>query len=277
VETNIRFRVSSPDGKSFFGWYPKFNFQDPAQTIQSSGGILQIQPGQVLNGCWQYPIMNVAQYVQYIVFGQFAKQEFVNPRIIGAEVPSPELKAWVPSVATRSDCGYVNFECMLNGVPSFGRIYAIIYDLQGLIWTTTGVFGYVAPKERWPQDERIMELCIRSFKFDPQWVAKASAASAQRGQQYAQTIRDLNQMDAEIAGIGNQSRSDSMTEFYKVITDQIETKDPQTGQEKWLPTYKKAYTDGNGNYFLSDNPGSMPIDSDPGWRQLDIINRNASK
>jgi hypothetical protein len=29
VENNIRFRVTSPDGKSFFGWYPRFYFQDP--------------------------------------------------------------------------------------------------------------------------------------------------------------------------------------------------------------------------------------------------------
>ena len=41
VENNIRFRVTSPDGKSFFGWYPRFYFQDPAVHMQSSGGVLQ--------------------------------------------------------------------------------------------------------------------------------------------------------------------------------------------------------------------------------------------
>src|SRR5210317_2142124 len=40
VESNIRFRVTSPDGKSFFGWYPRFYFQDPQAIIQSSGGML---------------------------------------------------------------------------------------------------------------------------------------------------------------------------------------------------------------------------------------------
>ena len=45
VENNIRFRVTSPDGKSFFGWYPRFYFQDPQVIMRSSGGILQPQMG----------------------------------------------------------------------------------------------------------------------------------------------------------------------------------------------------------------------------------------
>ena len=68
VENNIRFRVTSPDGKSFFGWYPRFYFQDPQVIMQSSGGVLQPQIGQVLNGCWIYPYLDVAQYVKNIVF-----------------------------------------------------------------------------------------------------------------------------------------------------------------------------------------------------------------
>ena len=51
VENNIRFRVTSPDGKSYFGWYPRFYFQDPAVHMQSSGGLLRPQIGGVLNGC----------------------------------------------------------------------------------------------------------------------------------------------------------------------------------------------------------------------------------
>ena len=83
VENNIRFRVTSPDGKSFFGWYPRFYFQDPAVIARTSMGILQKQAGEVINGMWLYPYMNIEQYVQNIVFGQFAANEFKNPRILG--------------------------------------------------------------------------------------------------------------------------------------------------------------------------------------------------
>ncbi|OEU50962.1 MAG: hypothetical protein BA861_00450 [Desulfobacterales bacterium S3730MH5] len=123
VENNIKFRVTSPDGKSFFGWYPRFYFQDPAAIAQSSMGVLRKQPGEVMNGCWLYPYMSIEEYVQHIVFGQLAANEFQNPRILGQAVPAPELKPWIPRAASDYQCGYVNFECSIGGTPMFGRIY----------------------------------------------------------------------------------------------------------------------------------------------------------
>ena len=276
VENNIRFRVTSPDGKSFFGWYPRFYFQDPQIIMRSSGGILQPQTGQVLNGCWLYPYLNVAQYVQYIVFGQLSQNEFQNPRIIGNTVPAPELKPWVPQMASRSDYGYVNFECTINGTPMVGRLYSINYEVRGVIWTTVGTFGWLAPKSRWQEDERVMELCLRSFRLDPRWVKKASAATRYRAQKYHQVIQDIHRIDNEITQHRNQTRSGIQEEFYKVITEQIETYDPESGRMKYLPMYNHAYTDGQGNYFLrDDDDGTLPFENASQWRKLKIINRNA--
>ena len=89
VEKDIRFRVTSPDGKSFFGWYPRFYFKEPKAIIQSSGGMLQPQIGQGLNGCWIYLYLDVAQYLQYIVFQQFGPNEFQNPHIVGNVQKTP--------------------------------------------------------------------------------------------------------------------------------------------------------------------------------------------
>ena len=275
VENNIRFRVTSPDGKSFFGWYPRFYFQDPQVIIQSSGGMLKPQIGQTLNGCWIYPYLDVAHYSQYIVFNQFAANEFQNPHIIGNAVVAPELKALVPQAATRSDYGYINFECTVRGAPMYGRIYTINYDLQGIIWSTVGTFGLLAPKSRWKQDERIMEMCIRSFRLNPQWVQRASAAARQRAEGYNQVIQDMHRIDGEINRSRSQTRSDIQEEFHKVITEQIETHDPETGKMKYLPMYNHAYTDGRGNYFMRDyDDGTLPFENASEWRNLKIINRN---
>ncbi len=275
VENNIRFRVSSPDGKSFFGWYPRFYFQDPQSFIRSSGGILQPQIGQVLNGCWVYPFLDVAQYVQYIVFGQFVGNEFQNPRIVGPAVQAPELKPFVPQIATRFDYGYVNFECHIDGTPMAGRIYSINYDIQGLIWSTVGTFGWVAPKSRQAHDGRLMEICIRSFRLNPEWVVRAAAASQRRAQQYHQVIQDMQRIDNEISQNRAQTNSDIQEEFYKVITEQIETVDPATGASQYLPMYNHAYTDGQGNYFLRDyDDGTVPFENPSAWRKLKIVNRN---
>jgi hypothetical protein len=276
VENNIRFRVTSPDGQSFFGWYPRFYFQDPQTLAQSSYGMMQMQPGQVMNGCWVYPFLSVAQYVQHIVFAQFAAEEFQTPRLIGDAVNDPTLRPWVPKIASQSDYGYINFECGIRGRPSYGRMYTINYDLQGSIWSTVGTFGWVAPKSRWQKDERMMEICIRSFRLNPAWARKAAAAASQRAQQYHQVIQEMHRIDADIQQRRSQTRSDIQEEFYKVITAQIETRDPQTGGTKYLPMYNHAYTDGKGNYFLRDHDdGTLPFDNASEWRKLKIVNRNA--
>ena len=274
VENNIRFRVTSPDGKSFFGWYPRFYFQDPAVIAQSSMGVLQKQAGEVINGVWLYPYMNIEQYVQNIVFGQFAANEFKNPRILGQAQPDPKLQPWIPKNVSHHYAGYVNFECLINGTPMFGRIYTIIYNIQNALWSTVGTWGLVAPKSRWSDDERIMEVCIRSFRLDPQWVARASAAQRQRGQQYNDVIRHMNQIDQDIQKNRAQTNSDIMHENYKVLTGQIETRDPESGNMKYLPSYNTAYTDGRGNYFLRDyDDGTLPFENASEWRKLDIVNR----
>jgi hypothetical protein len=274
VENNIRFRVTSPDGKSFFGWYPRFYFQDPAVIAQSSMGMLQKRAGEVMNGMWLYPYMNIEQYVQTIVFGQFAANEFQNPRILGQAQPDPELQPWIPKNVSHHYAGYVNFECVINGTPMFGRMYTIIYNIQNALWSTVGTWGLVAPKSRWSDDEKIMEICIRSFRLDPQWVARASAAQRQRGQQYNDVLRHMNQIDQDIQKNRAQTSSDIMHENYKVLTGQIETRDPASGKMKYLPSYNNAYTDGRGNYFLRDyDDGTLPFENASEWRKLDIVNR----
>jgi hypothetical protein len=274
VENNIRFRVTSPDGKSFFGWYPRFYFQDPAVIAQTSMGILQKQAGEVINGVWLYPYMNIEQYVQNIVFAQFAANEFKNPRILGQAQPDPGLQPWIPKNVSHHYAGYVNFECLINETPVFGRIYTIIYNIQNALWSTVGTWGLVAPKSRWSDDERIMEICIRSFRLDPQWVIRASAAQRQRGQQYNDVIRHMNQIDQDIQKNRAQTNSDIMHENYKMLTGQIETRDPESGNIKYLPSYNNAYTDGRGNYFLRDyDDGTLPFENAGEWRKLDMVNR----
>jgi hypothetical protein len=237
--------------------------------------MMQLQPGQVMNGCWIYPFMNVAQYVEYIVFGQFAVNEYQNPRITSRVIKDPSLKPWVPKTAAQSDYGYVNFECTRSGTHSYGRTYSINYDLQGMIWSTVGTFGWLAPKSRWKKDERIMEMCLRSFQLNPKWVKRAAAASSKRAQQYNQVVQQMNRIDQEITKNRSQTRSDIQEEFFKVITEQIETYDPESGNKKYLPMYNHAYTDGKGNYFLRDyDDGTLPFDNASEWRKLKIINRN---
>jgi hypothetical protein len=119
-----------------------------------------------------------------------------------------------------------------------------------------------------------MELCLRTFRFDPQWVQKATAAAAQRGNQFYQTTRELGEAYNQMAQQRAQRNSNIQEEFYKVLTDQIETRDADTGENKWLPRYNRAFTDGHGNYVLSDYTGHLPVQDNTAWRELEIVNKN---
>ncbi|MGB2690844.1 MAG: hypothetical protein WBC36_17825 [Desulfobacterales bacterium] len=84
----------------------------------------------------------------------------------------------------------------------------------------------------------------------------------------------MNQIDQDIQKNRAQTNSDIMHENYKVLTGQIETRDPESGNMKYLPSYNNAYTDGSGNYFLRDyDDGTVPFENASEWRKLDIVNR----
>ena len=153
----------------------------------------------------------------------------------------------------------------------------ILAAIGGGVWCNQATFGWVAAEDRWREQGRLMDRCIRTFKLNPQWVQKAAAAEIRRGNQMASLERQLAEEDLKMQRERLAHSSDSQTEFYKVLTGQMETRDPGTGEEKWMPAYKRAFTDGNGNYLLTDETAYHPIENNPSWHQLDIINRNLNR
>jgi hypothetical protein len=121
-----------------------------------------------------------------------------------------------------------------------------------------------------------MEYSMRSFQFNPDWVRRAAAAEIKRGAEMARVTREINESDRRWQAERLARSADTQTEFYKVLTGQIETRDPATGKESWLPAYKHAYTDGHGNYAVTDNDSAAAqLQQSGDWRSLQIINRNA--
>jgi hypothetical protein len=60
-----------------------------------------------------------------------------------------------------------------------------------------------------------------------------------------------------------------------VLTRQIETWDPETGEQTYPPMYRHAWTDGRGNCFLRGrDDGSLPFPNAKDRHKLKIINRN---
>lgn len=277
VESNIGFRATSPDGQSRFGWYPRFYFVDPAVYRRSSGGILNPTVGSVMDGAWVYPAMGVADFARNIVFGQLARKELGQARLVGRFVEVPALRKLAPQVATQVQAGYVDFELEEGGKPMRGRLYTTLFSLGGSgLWSNIGTAAWIAPASRVREDSRLMEYSMRSFQLNPDWVKRATAAEITRGAEMARVTREINEADRRWQAERLARSSDTQTEFYKVLTGQIETRDPETGRESWLPAYKHALTDGRGNYALTDNDAAATqLQHGSEWRPLQIINRNA--
>ncbi len=277
VESNIGFRATSPDGQSRFGWYPRFYFIDPAVYARSSGGILHPAVGSVMDGAWVYPTMGVADFARNIVFGQLARKELGRARLVGRFVEVPALRKLAPQVASQVEAGYVDFELEEGGKPMRGRLYTTLFALgDSGLWSNIGTAAWVAPASRVREDSRLMEYSMRSFQFNPDWVKRAVAAEIKRGAEMARVTREINESDRRWQAERLARSADTQTEFYKVLTGQIETRDPATGKESWLPAYKHAYTDGHGNYAVTDNDSAAAqLQQSGDWRSLQIINRNA--
>lgn len=277
VESNIGFRATSPDGQSRFGWYPRFYFVDPAVYARSSGGILRPAIGSVMDGAWVYPSMGVADFARNIVFGQLAHQELGRARLVGRFVEVPALRKLAPQVATQVQAGYVDFELEEGGKPMRGRLYTTLFTLgDSGLWSNIGTAAWIAPASRVREDSRLMEYSMRTFRLNPEWVKLATAAEIKRGAEMARVTREINEADRRWQAERLARSSDTQTEFYKVLTGQIETRDPETGKESWLPAYKHAFTDGRGNYAVTDNDSAASqLKQGSEWRPLQIINRNA--
>ncbi|OYY92680.1 MAG: hypothetical protein B7Y41_14850 [Hydrogenophilales bacterium 28-61-23] len=277
VESNIGFRATSPDGQSRFGWYPRFYFVDPAVYVRSSGGILHPALGSVMDGAWVYPAMGVADFARQIVFGRIARQELGRARLVGHFVEVPALRKLAPQVATQVQAGYVDFELEEGGKPMRGRLYTTLFTLgDSGLWSNIGTAAWIAPASRVREDSRLMEYSLRTFRLNPEWVKQATAAEIKRGAEMARVTRDINEADRRWQAERLARSSETQTEFYKVLTGQIETRDPETGKESWLPAYKHAFTDGRGNYAVTDNDSAAAqLQSGSDWRPLRIIDRNA--
>jgi len=277
VESNIGFRATSPDGQSRFGWFPRFYFVDPAVYVRSSGGILHPAVGSVMDGAWVYPAMGVEDFARGIVFGQLAREELGRARLAGGFVEVPALRKLAPRVATQVRAGYVDFTLEEGGKPMRGRLYTTLFTLgDSGLWSNIGTAAWIAPLDRVQQDGRLMEYSMRTFRLNPEWVKRASAAEINRGAEMARLTREMNEADRRRQADRLAHASDTQTEFYKVLTEQIETRDPATGKETWLPAYKHAFTDGNGHYAVTDNDvAAARLQQASDWRPLAIINRNA--
>ncbi len=301
----LSLKASSPDGRLGFEVFPDFAwawYDDP--TVQQYAR--QAEQLYGARGCELLPPFDAAAYLQHVFLPRWRAGSTLAD--IGrveelAEAMRVDYEALVgPSpggVQTEFDAALATLETpRAGGTDSEWVLASVIHTAAALpmassVWTGTlqtaasyksaavAQFAARAPQGELERHVRLFEAIWRSFRLDPRWDAarlqfwQAIARIEHQGAQ--DRLRIMEQSRREIGAIVDQtyaSRQASLDRQFERRSQAlrgVETfVDPATDTRVELSHgYQDAWTNGLGDYVLSDSPGFDPGRELGGnWRAL---------
>ncbi len=297
-------KAQSPDGRLGFEVFPDYFWlwvDDPQMRAHTNplaamgikgcdvlppydaAGYLQnlflpaMRPGATLVGIGQVPELIQAMQVEHAAMtgGQPSPIHIdFDAALAGIETPgaNPPSEEWVLASVIRT-VAYLPVMDMMGG---FGNQMSGNYSVAAL-----AQFAARAPKGELEKHEQLFEAIYRSFRLNPVWesaVARHFQIIDQinlKGVQDRQRI--MRQSQQEISAMmeqgynARQAMIDRGTERRIQALRGVETYiDPATNSRVELTTgYQNAWTNGLGDYVLSDSPGFNPARELQGnWTEL---------
>jgi hypothetical protein len=298
-------KASSPDGRLGFEVFPDFTwiwYDDPSVQYYAR----QAEQNHAAPGCAVLPPLDAPGYLQSILLPRWrAGSTLVD---LGraeelAEAMALEYQALVggiqSGVQTDFDAALATLETPRGGgtdsewiVASTIRTTTTLPSASS-VWTGTlqmtasyrsaavSQFAARAPKGELEKNERLFETIYRSFRLDPRWDAarlqfwQAIQRIEQKGAQ--DRLRIMENSRREIGAIVDQAYENRQASLDRTFERQsqalrgVETfVDPSTSTRVELSNgYQNAWTNGLGDYLLSDSPGFDPGRELGGtWREL---------
>lgn len=298
-------KASSPDGRLGFEVFPDFTwvwYDDPSAQYYAR----QAEQNHAAPGCAVLPPLDAPGYLQNVFLPRWrAGATLVDlDRAEGlAEAMALEYQALVGGMP---NAAHADFDAALatletprgGGTDSEWILASTIRTTTGLpsaasVWTGTlqmtasyrsaavSQFAARAPKGELEKNERLFETIYRSFRIDPRWDAarlqfwQAIQRIEQKGAEDRRRIMENSRR--EIGAIVDQvyeNRQAALDRTYERQSQAlrgVETfVDPSTSTRVDLSNgYQNAWTNGLGDYILSDSPGFDPGRELGGtWREL---------
>ncbi|HVP68438.1 MAG TPA: hypothetical protein VMT17_14380 [Anaeromyxobacteraceae bacterium] len=309
----FQFRAQSPDGKLAVELFPAYVWQwvdDPnsRRLLEASN-----QQGQRFGkaGCDLLQPMGAANFVSKLlapkvrpgshVLGVEPLQE-VNESLkrqvqqAQAQADQVGLKVRISADAARAKVAYqakgASVEEWLSAVvtvraqpmPTFsgGRMgHTTSYSEQARF-----LFGMRAPAGQLAAHEKLFRLIVSSLRVEPDWQSRMTqvqmniAAIQQKGEADRAKIRQQTAQDIQrIQNESFQNRQHAMdvqAEKFSQVLRGVETyRDPGSGEKVELSNqYGHAWTNGTGDYILSDSPNFNPNEHKElkgDWRQMQHV------
>jgi len=291
--TDVRYAIAmgSPDGQL-------------RATIGDSSIGLFIPPSQMLamaglreGGHYGLADGTQVEIRRYIPGPQFARsyaQIFVARQCGGLQVQSNNVRPDLVSTFIQSarnevggtpyvTAGDVSFTCNLNGQQVQGKYVAATLPFvpnQTSMWTVYRLYGYLAAAGREQEGEEVITQALRSWKFDPRWLAQQqgiansvvqqdNARSQQIRSRAMQAIADDQRQTSETIMKGWEQRQKVYDEIGRrqenAILGTLDVIDPQTGVQYKVSNFGDYHYMSNEGYIYSTNSPSAPA---PNLREM---------
>ena len=290
------FRISNPAGTEEFEAFPNHMF-----FWSNSQMLLSMFPtGSRYLGSEVHQPLTPTDFLQKILIPRF-RGNVSNLRVVEVK-QLPELARQLgagtqsqPGVSVSADGGKVKIEYQLNGRWMEETIYAVVesmsYPIQTMYgtavntnWLGEYLFSFKAEKGKLDASSKLLQTMVTSFRLNPQWFNKYSQLveyliqnQIKRIQTIGQISRIVSQTSNEISDMIMKGYEDRQAVYDRLSTDYSQTirgvdeyYDPVAAKPIELPLgYDQAWTNGLGEYVLSDDSGFDPnIGANQNWQLM---------
>lgn len=271
TEAKIDFTMMrEAEGHVMIRWLPKINYAQPSPYNAMLGGNW--------NGMPVVAMPRAADYLTQMLFPQL-RPAARDARVIETQ-ERPDVVAALQQMgvaqAMRQQGGQYTAEAVTVtvGYEEEGIRYREIlfvalegFNLMGTeLWSNPFTIVARAPEPEFEAYGPVARIVINSFALNPQWMAAEMQGQIQRAQIVQNTMRELANIDAEIARNRAQTMSQINHEQYLNLTNQERYVNPHTGQEELGSNeWKYRWENSSGEIIYTDD-GTWDPNIDPDLR-----------
>ena len=267
IAAKLDFSVKSDAaGSVMVRWLPDMLYFDARNSPAGQMGLFPT--GSNYNGMTVYPLMSPFQFIQQIVV------PYSHPSAGGFQIlqnhPCPKvaagyqerIRAVAPYLSFAYDAGFVVSSYSENGVRYKEKMNCVIENWgqmgQGM-WGNKETFYFRAPEANFSDWEPVFSEIMQSVKMDGRWLSGELKGQIQRGEIAAQTQRDIQRIDNEIAQHRRQTNAEIHHDMFLTLTSQEEfvnpyTNEVETGSNQW----KYRWVDQGGEIIYTDEESYDP-------------------
>ncbi len=264
-------------GSVMIHWLPDFWYCD---TRMSPAGQMGLFPqGSYYNGMMVAPCPGAADFILRFVVPQLRPAATAFQVLSSEPLPKVVAKYRRQAVVPGSsyDAARLTLRYSEGGVLYKEQISCVIENLGQMaagMWQNKETVCARAPLADFAAWEKVGSMIYNSARFDPQWLAAAARATAERTRNAQATQRYIQDADRQIVEHRQQTNAEIRHQDYLLITGQEDYVNPYTGETEIRPDgWRYHWENSNGEVVVS-NLNDYDPNHDDGVRLIKDFKRS---